>query len=479
MINFNKEELRDKVYACWLGKNVGGTLGGPFEGERKTNDCTGYTTPAGKPLPNDDLDLQLIWLTAMREMGPNNVDAKVLGEYWLEMITPCWNEYGISKANMHRGIYPPMSGEYKNHWKHSNGAWIRTEVWATLYPGDVDKAVHYACEDAYVDHGSGDGTYATIFVAALETAAFVVSDIHELINIALSKIPEKSYTYQFVTKVIECYENKKTWLETRNIITDMALENEELGWFQAPTNVSYSVIGLLYGEGDFKKSMLISCNCGDDTDCTCATVGSILGIINGTSVIPEDWKAHIGDDIITISINMAAGPKYDPLFPHTCSDLADRIMDMHHLTLAGSNITVTDNPTDLTEVDVDSLRGNDFAMRLQGLSQYYQPFSSMLLEGVAELSGPPEIEPDGTIEVKLSFMKRMRSQKVYRIRWLLPEGWSVTGPKSMCEMENGKPVEANYVIKAGERVDAETRIVAEISCDGHFDVLYVPIMLCN
>lgn len=29
MIRFNKEELRDKVYACWIGKNIGGTARRP------------------------------------------------------------------------------------------------------------------------------------------------------------------------------------------------------------------------------------------------------------------------------------------------------------------------------------------------------------------------------------------------------------------------------------------------------------------
>lgn len=37
-------------------------------------------------------------------------------------------------------------------------------------------------------------------------------------------------------------------------------------------------------------------NCGDDTDCTAATVGSILGIINGKSNIPSDWQEYIGEN---------------------------------------------------------------------------------------------------------------------------------------------------------------------------------------
>ena len=126
-------KLRDKILGCWNGKNVGGVLGGPYEEcPRMVHDVHFYAQDInGNPPGNDDLDLQLVWLKALSEVGPNKLDAKALGEYWLTYVGPPWNEYGIGKANMQMGIVPPMSGELNNaDWKHSNGAWIRTEVWA-------------------------------------------------------------------------------------------------------------------------------------------------------------------------------------------------------------------------------------------------------------------------------------------------------------------------------------------------------------
>ena len=58
VIKFNRERLYDKIYACWIGKNIGGTMGTPYEGSRALNDISGFVTPPGEPLPNDDLDLQ-------------------------------------------------------------------------------------------------------------------------------------------------------------------------------------------------------------------------------------------------------------------------------------------------------------------------------------------------------------------------------------------------------------------------------------
>lgn len=122
----NRSEYRDKVLGCWTGKNIGGTLGAPMEGRREIFDVKFYVQDLkGKPAPNDDLDLQLIWLLAVEENGIYQVNERVLGEYWLSHITAPWNEYGVGKENMANGLVPPLSGAFNNEqWKNSNGAWI-------------------------------------------------------------------------------------------------------------------------------------------------------------------------------------------------------------------------------------------------------------------------------------------------------------------------------------------------------------------
>lgn len=81
MFQLNKNEYLDKLHACWLGKNIGGTMGAPYEGTRKFLDIKGFATPSGEPMPNDDLDLQLVWLCAMEDIGPAQMNANVLSEY--------------------------------------------------------------------------------------------------------------------------------------------------------------------------------------------------------------------------------------------------------------------------------------------------------------------------------------------------------------------------------------------------------------
>ncbi|MCQ2399245.1 MAG: ADP-ribosylglycohydrolase family protein, partial [Clostridia bacterium] len=327
-IKLNVKEYEDKVKACWIGKNIGGTMGTPYEGKREMQDIKGFVTAPGEVLPNDDLDLQLAWLLAAERFGMQMLDANKLGEFWLSTVTPFWNEYGIGKTNMMSGLLPPLSGDYHNDWKNSNGAWIRTEIWACLNPARPDVAIYYAVEDAIVDHGTGEGTYAAAFVAAMQSAAFVLSDIRACIDVALSKIPDTTRIYKTIKLVIDCYDKKTDYREARNIIQQ---SNADLGdgWFEAPSNVGYAVLGLLYGKGDFKKSMIYAINCGDDTDCTGATVGATLGILYGMKGIPSDWAEYIGDKIETISISK--GVMHNT--PKTCTELTERVVKLCKATI--------------------------------------------------------------------------------------------------------------------------------------------------
>ena len=176
------KDYRNAVMGCWMGKNVGGTLGAPMEWFRQVNDVTFYEQELdGNPLPNDDLDIQLLWLIAMEEQGIH-VNARTLGDYWMHYITPHWAEYGIAKANMKAGLQPPLSGTFGNPFKDSCGSYIRSEIWACIAPGCPERAVRFAYEDAIIDHGNGEGVYGEVFCAAFESAAFVEKDINTLIG---------------------------------------------------------------------------------------------------------------------------------------------------------------------------------------------------------------------------------------------------------------------------------------------------------
>lgn len=336
------EVYRDKVKGCWTGKNIGGVLGAPFECLRQVNNVEFYTQDLTMgPPPNDDLDLQIVWLAAVERYG-RNVNASILGEYWLSYIIPNWVEYGTGKSNLRAGLQPPLSGIIDNTYKESCGCFIRSEIWACLAPGHPDIAARYAYEDAIVDH-EGEGMYGEIFFAALQSAAFIISDSRKLIEIGLSYIPENSMMAQAIKKAVECYDNKVEFLEARKQIHNVAPgtfgiqgiklkdiktegnEGMELGipGFDAPENVAFAIAGWLYGEEDFEKSIILANSMGEDTDCTCASLGATLGIILGEAKLPDKWKEPLNDKIATLCIDKTSRGIW---VPETADELTDRVV---------------------------------------------------------------------------------------------------------------------------------------------------------
>lgn len=337
-----QKEFRDRVLGCWLGKNIGGTLGMPMEWERKKNNVSYYTHDiTGDPLPNDDLDIQILWLIALEEQGID-IDAKVLGEYFNEYMIFTHAEYGTAKTNLRAGLQPPVSGSFNNCFKDSCGSYIRADIWACLYPGYPELAAKYAFEDAIVDHGDGEGVYAEVFVAAMESAAFYEKDVRELINIGLSYIPEDCDVSKAVRDAIATYDRGMTVEESREYIMQNyighlewhAISEEDerkgygegkMGW-DVPSNIMIIIYGLLYGKGDFEKSMCTAVNYGEDTDCTAGTIAALYGIMYGTSIFGEKWTKPIGNKIVTISINPFL--MYGKI-PATVEKLTDRVLALH------------------------------------------------------------------------------------------------------------------------------------------------------
>ena len=482
MLKLNRKSYMDKLRACWIGKNIGGTIGAPYEGKRELLDVREFAGNGGEPLPNDDLDLQLVWLAAMERVGPDRLCSNALAEYWLDWIPPHWNEYGIAKTNLRLGLLPPMSGEVDNEkWKTSNGAWIRSEIWAAFAPGVTDVAIRYAMADAMVDHGLSEGTYAEVFTATLQSLAYLESDIRVLLESALKKIPEDSMVAKTVRLVMKCYDNGADWRQAREQVVTF---NRELGWFQAPGNLGFVTIGLLYGEGDFKKSVLYALNCGDDTDCTAATVGATLGIIGGMAGIPADWAALVGDRIVTVSIS----GMYQRHIPKSCTELAERIAALLPAVMKANRIkfTLTEENTDYPQYYFEKYNALE-TESLFGRSRYsYEVTNCDAFRVRVELDDTPRVCPRDRRQVTLTFLcdPRQEESRKLQLKLWLPEGWQASHYQKTLSLPYPQPLHGLYgeekmtfTVTVGEKVEEVMRAYMEVTCPTLCYPVMIPIVL--
>ncbi len=506
----NISQYKSKVRGCWLGKNIGGTLGAPFENKRGLFDITYYTHDFTKGvLPNDDLDLQLVWLNAAERYG-TEVDAKILSTYWQTFITAHWLEYGAAKSNMKMGLMPPLSGWHHNAFRDSCGAFIRTEIWACLMPGNPQKAVKYAYEDAIMDH-SNEGVYGAAFCAAIESAAFVENDINKLIDIALSYIPEDCGVARGVKKVLECYNRGVDFKQCRKEVLNEVpgsfgsfigyedrpveedIPNGEDG-YDAPSNVALAVLGLVYGEGDFDKTVCMAASCGEDTDCTAATAGALYGIMYGDQFFDKKWTDPIGDEIKTCSVDFT--DECVVKIPNNLTELADRVIKLMPTFMRKDISFPEDEMVINTQEDLYNRTINVRKRPGEYLELKYN-FSQILEKqpycvqykfpafGVdVEYEDGAVIAPCGEKKIRLNFTRVFTRQQWISAKWHLDTGVTVDVPTKSAFLEYYIPENdrgyggfMEFTVRLEEGAPARTNCIVELTSNITGEVSCVPVTL--
>ena len=316
-MNIDFETYKKKVRGCYVGKCVGGTLGMKFEGTRRYSEVTYYDPIPDKMLPNDDLDLQVVNLETVLRTGLP-ICRYYIGEMWKYHIADhAPDEYAVGVSNHALMLNAPLSGIYRNKFYAGMGGAIRSELWACLAPANPDLAAMFAREDSCTDHCS-DGIYAEMFLASVESAAFTETDLMRLINIGLCFIPDGHRLKNAFLDVINWWDEYHDIIQVRELILKKySVDN----WTDVTINLSFIILSLLCCDGSFDKAICTAASLAYDADCTCATVGSIFGIIDPDG-IDSKWTDPIGDSLVlsTGIVNMHE--------PDTVDEFCDKIISV-------------------------------------------------------------------------------------------------------------------------------------------------------
>lgn len=402
---------------------------------------------------------------------------------------------------MANGLQPPLSAWYNNHNRNSDGAFIRSEIWACLMPGHPDLAAEYAYSDASVDH-FGEGVYGEIFTAAIESAAFAESDKDKLIDIGLSYIPSGSDTAKAVNLVRKCYKSNLNWKEARKKLLQeipcafgtiwenkAAIPEPDIPagspGYDLPANIGLFVLGWLYGENDFGKSICIAAGCCEDGDCTAATLGAVLGIINGAESLPSKWTEPIDDDIKTISLNIAMNSLNVPL---TVTELTERVCNVMPVFLCGFY-----NPADS---NIKMTKTNDMYCRDKYRATFVpENFKDRFKSGVPELTYENMFLkvllrcPDGInavndepINFEMEVFNLIPCQQWLTVKVFSPKHWECSaGSEFTINLDQPHSGYGNEIVKfqiiPHEILSAKNDVIFEISSASKLSRIYIPLTL--
>ena len=313
------EEYIGRVYAGVLGKIIGVYMGRPFEGwtherimSRFGEVSTYVNESAGCPLvvTDDDIAGTFTFVRALEDYGyDGDIGPAEIGRTWLNYLIYkrtilWWGGLGNSTEHtaylrLRSGIEAPASGSAAvNGQTTANqiGAQIFIDGWALVSPGDAAQAARLARAAASVSH-DGEAVNAAVVIAVIEAMAFEERDLGALLESALSHIPRDSLIARLLGELRCLRHREPDWKAAREWLDREHGYDRYKGVCHVVPNFGIIALSLLYGDGDFRRSLMIANTSGRDTDCNAGNVGCILGVRNGLSAIEEcpDLRVPPGD----------------------------------------------------------------------------------------------------------------------------------------------------------------------------------------
>lgn len=310
-IVIDKEVLADKVRGAWAGQAIGCTYGGPTEFRYQGQviaDSIPLAWPDGQvewyydnvPGLYDDLYMDLTFVEVIHRKG---LDAPVeaFAQAYADAGYPLWHANQAGRYNIHRGILPPASGHWMNN-PHADDIdyQIEADFAGIMCPAMPNTASEVSDKIGHIMN-YGDGWYGGVFVGAMYAEAFRHDDVETIVREALRTIPAESRFAQCIQDVVDGHaQYPNDWQRTWQLVEEKWAA--EVGCpegvkspfdIDALINSAYIVIGLLYGEGDFGRTLDIATRCGQDSDCNPASAGGILGCVLGYSGIPTEWTKNL------------------------------------------------------------------------------------------------------------------------------------------------------------------------------------------
>lgn len=199
--------------------------------------------------------------------------------------------------------------------------------------------------------------------------------------------------------------------------------------------------------------------------------------MHGTKIIPNDWKDHIGDSIVTVSI--AKGVLMG--LPETCAELTERIIRAMPDMIYGNTSANKPLPVIIYDGEAEEISNISIHYIVEICEKPEYSFTEKLNFSV-DATNEPFIKANETISLDVILSNNTDYGLVpynAELTWLLPDGFSVVGSKSVTvphlTVRDTEPkATLNYTITAGEDVKSVNELALKIKLSGN-GTYFIPI----
>jgi len=303
------KEYRSKMQAGWIGQMSGVTWGAPTEFRFKDQIIPVEKVPVWKPVTvndafqQDDLYVEMTFLRSLEQYGLD-VSIRQAGIDFANSKYPLWCANKAGRSNLRRGIAPPDSSHPQFN-KRGNDIDYQIEA---DYSGLIAPGLPQAAIDLGEKFGRlmnyGDGMYAGQFIGALYAEAFFESDPVKLIEKALKAIPAESQYAEMARDLVAWHRaDPKDWEKAWRLCLEKYRKNPEYqkasnGDIDCKINGAYVLMGLLFGQRDPDKTIVIAMRGGADSDCNPSSAGGVLFTMLGLAQVPERFTSALSREMI-------------------------------------------------------------------------------------------------------------------------------------------------------------------------------------
>jgi ADP-ribosylglycohydrolase. len=322
-----ENRLREAIEGYWIGQLAGNYLGLPFENLYKDEPMPllvdrYYTFKDAGPLglmmnlddrraylpiladalggawSDDDSDIEFVYLQLVEQHGLDPTYEQVTEAWRMHINRFIWGANRRARDLMDEGFIAPATGA-----KENNREWYRissqltTEIWGVFHPGATERGGHWA---QWAGRVSTDdwATHPDRFFGTLFSAAFFETDPAKLVELGRRALPDDSPFREGIDDLVRWRAELPDWRDARARLHEKYYH--EIRGFVVPDPVAGSIINglagvlaLLYGDGDWMKTVSISISAGYDCDNQAATCAALLAMIHGAKAIP----AHITHEL--------------------------------------------------------------------------------------------------------------------------------------------------------------------------------------